>query len=87
MYSKESVELFLLAIDEGMRVPGAVDFAGVKRRAAKNWAAGDLPHGYTGEPRRVSATGKARRGTGPCRRGGPTTRRGAARSPGWACIP
>lgn len=36
MYSKESFELLLLAIDEGMRVPDAADFAGVKRRAAKN---------------------------------------------------
>lgn len=51
MYSKESVELFLLAIDEGMLVPDAADFAGVKRRAAKNWAAGNLPHSYTGKPR------------------------------------
>ena len=34
MYSKESFELLLLAIDEGMRVPDAADFAGVKRRAA-----------------------------------------------------
>ena len=56
MYSKESVELFLLAIDEGMLVPDAADFAGVKRRAAKNWAAGNLPH-FTGKPLRMSATG------------------------------
>lgn len=34
MYSKESFELLLLAINEGMRVPDAADFAGVKRRAA-----------------------------------------------------
>lgn len=61
MYSKEEVELFLLAIDEGMRVSDAADFAGVKRRAAKSWAAGNLPHSYTGKPRRMSATEKARR--------------------------
>lgn len=45
MYSKESVKLFLLAIDEGMPVPDAVDFAGVKRRAAKNLNLNlNLPH-------------------------------------------
>lgn len=65
MYSKESVELFLLAIDEGMLVPDAADFAGVKRRAAKNWAAGNLPHSYTGKPRRMSATGKVEKGGRP----------------------
>lgn len=43
MYSKESVKLFLLAIDEGMPVPDAADFAGVKRRAAKNLNL-NLPH-------------------------------------------
>lgn len=36
MYGKEEVELFLLAIDEGMRVSDAADFAGVKRRAVKS---------------------------------------------------
>lgn len=65
MYSKESFELLLLAIDEGMRVPDAADFAGVKRRAVKNWAAGNLPHSYTGKPRRMLATGKSRREGGP----------------------
>lgn len=61
MYSKEEVELFLLALDEGMRVPDAADFAGVKRRTAREWAAGNLPHSYTGKPRRMSATRKPRR--------------------------
>ncbi len=41
--AKEPVELLLPAIDEGMRVPDAADFAGVRRRAAKDWAAGSLP--------------------------------------------
>lgn len=31
MYSKEEVELFLLALGEGMRVTEAADFAGVNR--------------------------------------------------------
>ncbi len=43
MYSKEKVELFLLAVDEGMGgVADAADFAGVKRRAARDWAAGSI---------------------------------------------
>ena len=58
MYGRESVELFLLAIDEGMRVSEAADFAGVTRRVARTWAAGGLPHSYTGEPRRMSSKGK-----------------------------
>lgn len=58
MYGRESVELFLLAIDEGMRVSEAADFAGVTRRVARTWAAGGLPHSYTGKPRRMSSKGR-----------------------------
>lgn len=60
MHDRETVELFLLAREEGMGVPDAADLAGVSRRCAKHWAAGRLPHSFTGAPRR------------PCRRMGPT---------------
>ena len=65
MYGKEQVELFLLAMEDGMGVTAAAAFAGVKRRAAANWAAGLLPHSYTGKPRRMSPTGKPRRKADP----------------------
>lgn len=53
MHSKEEVGLFLLAREEGMGITDAAAFAGVGRSAAKAWAAGLLPHSYTGAPRRA----------------------------------
>ena len=53
MYSKEKVELFLLAVDEGMGVADAADFAGVKRRAARDWTAGSVASTAPDRPVRV----------------------------------
>lgn len=49
MYSREKVELFLLATEDGMGPTAAAKFAGVTVGAAKKWATGHLPHSYTGE--------------------------------------
>ena len=48
MYSREKVELFLLATEDGMGPTAAAEFAGVSVGAAKKWATGHLPHSYTG---------------------------------------
>lgn len=48
MYSREKVELFLLATEDGMGPTAAAKFAGVSVGAAKKWATGHLPHSYTG---------------------------------------
>ena len=50
MHSKEKVELFLLAREEGMCVSEAARFAGVGRGAGRRWDAGELPRSYTGAP-------------------------------------
>lgn len=47
MYSREKVELFLLATEDGMGPTAAAKFAGVSVGAAKKWATGHLPHSYT----------------------------------------
>ena len=52
MHDRETVALFLLAREEGMGVPDAAAFAGISRRCARSWAAGRLPHSFTGAPRR-----------------------------------
>ena len=51
MHTKEEVELFLLAREDGMGVAAAARFAGVDRATARHWALGRLPHSYTGETR------------------------------------
>lgn len=43
MYSREKVELFLLATEDGMGPTAAAEFAGVTVSAAKKWATGHLP--------------------------------------------
>ncbi len=48
MYSREKVELFLLATEDGMGFTAAAEFAGVTVSAAKKWATGHLPRSYTG---------------------------------------
>lgn len=48
MYSREKVELFLLATEDGMGPTAAAEFAGVTVSAAKKWATGHLPRSYTG---------------------------------------
>ena len=55
MYSREKVELFLLATEEGMGPTAAAKFAGVTVGAAKKWATGHLPHSYTGARCRIGA--------------------------------
>lgn len=55
MYSREKVELFLLATEDGMGPTAAAKFAGVTVGAAKKWATGHLPHSYTGARCRIVA--------------------------------
>ena len=55
MYSREKVELFLLATEDGMGPTAAAEFAGVSVGAAKKWATGHLPHSYTGARCRIVA--------------------------------
>lgn len=50
MHDRETVELFLLAREEGMSVRDAALLAGVSRSSAARWSAGRLPRSYTGEP-------------------------------------
>lgn len=60
MFDKETVELFLLALDDGMKTREAAEFAGVTYRCGRAWAAGRLPHSYTGASRRIDLAGSAR---------------------------
>ena len=55
MYSREKVELFLLATEDGMGPTAAAEFAGVTVGAAKKWATGHLPRSYTGARCRIVA--------------------------------
>lgn len=55
MYSREKVELFLLATEDGMRPTAAAEFAGVTVSAAKKWATGHFPRSYTGRGCRIGA--------------------------------
>ena len=55
MYSREKVELFLLATEDGMGPTAAAEFAGVSVGAAKKWATGHLPRSYTGARCRIVA--------------------------------
>ena len=50
MHDRETVELFLLAREDGMCVSAASAFAGVSRGTGWHWGRGELPHGYTGAP-------------------------------------
>jgi len=62
MYSREKVELFLLTTEDGMGPTAAVALAGVSVGAAKKWAAGRLPHSYTGARRRIGTRKQCRKG-------------------------
>ena len=55
MYSREKVELFLRATEDGMGPTAAAKFAGASVGAAKKWATGHLPHSYTGARCRIVA--------------------------------
>ena len=44
MYDRETVELALLALEEGMTQKEAAELCGASRSAVKHWAAGRLPH-------------------------------------------
>ena len=55
MYSREKVELFLLATEGGMGPTAAAEFAGVTVSVAKKWATGNLPRSYTGGGCRIVA--------------------------------
>lgn len=67
MHTKEEVELFLLAREDGMGVADAAAFAGVSRGAARRWAEGALPRSYTGAP---WGSGRIDGGNARTRRGG-----------------
>ena len=51
MHDRETVELFLYAREEGMGAREAARLCGVSPHTAQNWAAGCLPHSYTGRAR------------------------------------
>ena len=53
MHSREAVELFLFAREEGMGLRAAGDFAGIGYWTAKRWGRGELPRSYTGRPCRL----------------------------------
>ena len=53
MHDRETVELALMALEEGMTLAQAGEIAGVPLRTVGNWATGRLPRSYTG--RRGSA--------------------------------
>ena len=40
MHERETIELFLLGLEEGMTVSGATELAGVARQTAAGWAEG-----------------------------------------------
>ena len=44
MYDEETVELALLALEEGMTQAEAAELCGATRSAVKHWAAGKIPH-------------------------------------------
>ena len=50
MYDRETVELALMALEEGMTRAEAAELAGAARRTVGRWAAGRLPRSYTGRP-------------------------------------
>ena len=82
MYSREKVELFLLATEDGMGPTAAAEFAGVTVSAAKKWATGHLPRSYTGGGCRIVARKPPRKeaSLGPDKSISPRPR--PARSPG-----
>ena len=60
MHDRETVELFLLAREEGMCVSAASAFAGVSRRTGRHWEHGELPRSLAGDGR-ISAGKPAKR--------------------------
>ena len=62
MHDKETVELFVLALEDGMTTRDAAEFAGVSYRCARSWASGQLPHSYTGASRRINPVAKEAKG-------------------------
>ena len=64
MYSKENVELFLLAREDGMSIKGAAAFAKVNYNAAKDWIYKGLPHSYTASKGGVGRPKSGRVGPG-----------------------
>ena len=55
MYDRETVELALLALDEGMSQAEAAELCGAGRTAVGNWARGRLPHPRRGRRPRSAA--------------------------------
>ena len=51
MYDRDTVELLLLALDEGMGVTRAAREVGVSLDTARRWAAGMLPRSCAAAPR------------------------------------
>ena len=82
MYSREKVELFLLATEDGMGPTAAAKFAGVSVGAAKKWATGHLPHSYTGARCRIGARKPPRKEASLGLTSRSTPRPRPARSPG-----
>ena len=61
MYSREKVELSLLATEDGMGPAADVALAGVSVGAAKKWAVGRLPHSHTGARCRIGTRKQCRK--------------------------
>lgn len=80
MHDRETVELFLLAREDGMCVSAASAFAGVSRDTGRRWGRGELPHGHTGAPAARGGGGIPARKTAE-RKGGRRGRPGPLRSP------
>ena len=78
MYDRDTVELFLMALDEGMNVARAGREVGIPEDTARRWAAGDLRTATRAGPgpRVESRAAQSRqRGGSPCPKRAPTTRR------------
>lgn len=58
MYGKASVELLLLALEDGMGVSGAATFVGVKERRCPQRGRRPAPRSYTGKPWGLAESGE-----------------------------
>lgn len=58
MYGKASVELLLLALEDGMGVSGAAAFVGVKERRCPQLGRRPAPRSYTGKPWGLAESGE-----------------------------
>ena len=60
MYDRDTVELFLLALDEAWASTRAAREVGLSRHGARRWAAGMLPRSCAAAPRASVESGPTR---------------------------